>query len=104
MRAGQYAYRDRRNKKRDFRTLWIARINACSPRSRHEVLSTFMGALKPGGLLRSTARYSPTWPSLTRRRYCARGARQRRPRPPLPTASSNFKGRRCLLCFLVRNK
>ena len=28
MRAGQYAYRDRRNKKRDFRALWITRINA----------------------------------------------------------------------------
>ena len=28
MRAGQYAYRDRRNKKRTFRRLWIARINA----------------------------------------------------------------------------
>lgn len=28
MRAGQYAYRDRRTKKRDFRRLWIARINA----------------------------------------------------------------------------
>ena len=28
MRAGQYAYRDRRNKKRVFRRLWIARINA----------------------------------------------------------------------------
>jgi large subunit ribosomal protein L20 len=28
MRAGQYAYRDRRNKKRDFRSLWIVRINA----------------------------------------------------------------------------
>ncbi|HXE19093.1 MAG TPA: 50S ribosomal protein L20 [Castellaniella sp.] len=28
MRAGQYAYRDRRNKKRTFRALWIARINA----------------------------------------------------------------------------
>ncbi len=27
-RAGQYAYRDRRNKKRDFRGLWIQRINA----------------------------------------------------------------------------
>lgn len=26
--AGQYAYRDRRNKKRSFRRLWIARINA----------------------------------------------------------------------------
>lgn len=28
MKAGQYAYRDRRNKKRSFRCLWIARINA----------------------------------------------------------------------------
>ena len=27
-KAGQYAYRDRRNKKREFRRLWIARINA----------------------------------------------------------------------------
>ena len=30
MKAGQYAYRDRRNKKRAFRRLWIARINAGS--------------------------------------------------------------------------
>jgi large subunit ribosomal protein L20 len=30
MRAGQYAYRDRRNKKRVFRALWITRINAAS--------------------------------------------------------------------------
>lgn len=28
IRAGEYAYRDRKNKKRDFRRLWIARINA----------------------------------------------------------------------------
>ena len=28
MKAGQYAYRDRRQKKRDFRSLWIVRINA----------------------------------------------------------------------------
>ncbi|WP_269914937.1 50S ribosomal protein L20 [Acinetobacter sp. HY1485] len=28
IKAGQYAYRDRRNKKRQFRSLWIARINA----------------------------------------------------------------------------
>jgi large subunit ribosomal protein L20 len=30
MKAGQYAYRDRRNKKRVFRALWIARINAAA--------------------------------------------------------------------------
>lgn len=29
-RAGQYAYRDRRVKKRDFRALWIVRINAAA--------------------------------------------------------------------------
>ena len=28
IKAGQYAYRDRRQKKRDFRALWIVRINA----------------------------------------------------------------------------
>lgn len=30
MRAGQYAYRDRRTRKRVFRSLWIARINAAA--------------------------------------------------------------------------
>ena len=30
MRAGQYSYRDRRRKKRDFRALWIVRINAAA--------------------------------------------------------------------------
>jgi len=30
IKAGQYAYRDRRNKKRNFRALWITRINAQS--------------------------------------------------------------------------
>ena len=29
-KAGQYAYRDRRNKKREFRALWITRINAAA--------------------------------------------------------------------------
>ena len=28
IKAGQYAYRDRRRRKRDFRSLWISRINA----------------------------------------------------------------------------
>ena len=45
MRAGQYAYRDRRNRKRDFRALWIARINAAA-REAGMKYSTFMGALK----------------------------------------------------------
>jgi large subunit ribosomal protein L20 len=30
IKAGQYAYRDRRQRKRHFRTLWIARINAAA--------------------------------------------------------------------------
>jgi len=30
IKAGQYAYRDRRNRKRDFRKLWIVRINAAA--------------------------------------------------------------------------
>jgi large subunit ribosomal protein L20 len=30
IKAGQYAYRDRRVRKREFRTLWIARINAAA--------------------------------------------------------------------------
>src|SRR6202050_104855 len=30
IKAGQYAYRDRRTKKREFRALWIARINAAA--------------------------------------------------------------------------
>ena len=45
MRAGQYAYRDRRTKKRVFRNLWIARINAGS-RSHGVTYSKFMAGLK----------------------------------------------------------
>src|ERR1700752_3505625 len=45
MRAGQYAYRDRRQKKRDFRALWIARINA-AVRELGMSYSTFMAGLK----------------------------------------------------------
>ena len=36
MKAGQYAYRDRRNKKREFRALWITRINAAAREHRHD--------------------------------------------------------------------
>ena len=44
MRAGQYAYRDRRNKKRVFRRLWIARINAAA-RSHGINYSRFIAGL-----------------------------------------------------------
>lgn len=44
-KALQYAYRDRRNRKRDFRGLWIQRINA-AVREHDMVYSQFMGGLK----------------------------------------------------------
>ena len=49
MRAGQYAYRDRRNRKRDFRRLWIARINAAA-RLAGMKYSTFMNGLKKAAI------------------------------------------------------
>ena len=45
MKAGQYAYRDRRQKKRQFRSLWIARINAAA-RELGMTYSAFMAGLK----------------------------------------------------------
>jgi large subunit ribosomal protein L20 len=45
MKAGQYAYRDRRNKKRDIRALWIQRINA-AVRELGMSYSAFMAGLK----------------------------------------------------------
>jgi len=44
MKAGQYAYRDRRTKKRVFRSLWIARINA-AVREHGITYSVFMNGL-----------------------------------------------------------
>jgi large subunit ribosomal protein L20 len=44
-RALGYAYRDRRNKKRDFRRLWIARIGAAAKQNGTSY-SKFMGGLK----------------------------------------------------------
>jgi len=48
-KAGQYAYRDRRAKKRDFRKLWIQRINAAA-RLHDMTYSTFMHGLKLSGI------------------------------------------------------
>lgn len=45
MKAGQYAYRDRRQRKRQFRALWIARINAAA-REYGLSYSVFMSGLK----------------------------------------------------------
>ena len=49
MKAGQYAYRDRRNKKRVFRRLWIARINA-GARANGMTYSVFMNGLKKANI------------------------------------------------------
>lgn len=49
MKSGQYAYRDRRQKKRDFRRLWIARINAAA-RQNDISYSRLMHGLKEAGI------------------------------------------------------
>ncbi|MBI2311122.1 MAG: 50S ribosomal protein L20 [Betaproteobacteria bacterium] len=49
MKAGQYAYRDRRVKKREFRALWIARINAAA-RECGLSYSKFMNGLKKAAI------------------------------------------------------
>ncbi len=49
LRAGAYAYRDRRVKKREFRRLWIIRINAAA-RERGLRYSEFIAGLKKAGI------------------------------------------------------
>jgi large subunit ribosomal protein L20 len=49
MKAGQYAYRDRRQRKRQFRALWIARINA-AVREHGLTYSAFMNGLKKAAI------------------------------------------------------
>ena len=48
-KSGQYAYRDRKNRKREFRKLWIARINAAA--RQHDIsYSRLMNGLKLAGI------------------------------------------------------
>jgi large subunit ribosomal protein L20 len=49
MKAGQYAYRDRRTRKRVFRQLWIARINAAA-RGLGITYSKFMAGMKKASI------------------------------------------------------
>jgi large subunit ribosomal protein L20 len=49
MKAGQYAYRDRRTRKRVFRALWIARINAAA-RSHGVTYSRLIAGLKKAAI------------------------------------------------------
>ncbi|QEA39898.1 50S ribosomal protein L20 [Pistricoccus aurantiacus] len=49
IKAGQYAYRDRRQRKRQFRALWIARINAAA-RQNGLSYSRFIAGLRQAGI------------------------------------------------------
>src|SRR5947209_17353714 len=49
LKADQYAYRDRRNRKRDFRRLWITRINAAA-RQNDMTYSQFIHGLALAGI------------------------------------------------------
>ncbi len=48
-RGWQYSYRDRRQRKRDFRRLWIARINAAA-RQHEMTYSSFINGLRTAGV------------------------------------------------------
>lgn len=50
MKSGQYAYIGRKQKKRDFRRLWISRINAAC-RANGTTYSAFMNGLKKAGIM-----------------------------------------------------
>ena len=49
MKSLSYSYRDRKTKKRDFRKLWITRINAAA-RNNGMSYSRFIAGLKQGGI------------------------------------------------------
>src|SRR3990167_9514884 len=49
IKAAQYAFRDRRQRKREFRVLWIARVNAAA-RSHGMSYSAFMNGLKKASI------------------------------------------------------
>jgi large subunit ribosomal protein L20 len=49
IKAAQYAYRDRRQRKREFRAIWITRVNA-GARSHGMSYSTFMNGLKKASI------------------------------------------------------
>ena len=59
MKSLSYAYRDRKQKKREYRKLWIARINAAA-RMNGISYSKFMNALKKL-VLHLTEKFLPIW-------------------------------------------
>ncbi len=80
IKAGQYAYIGRKQKKRQFRALWIVRINAAARQFGLSYSRLMNGLARP--VSRSTARCSPTSPCTTSRRL-VRSQRRRRPVWPL---------------------
>ena len=89
MKADSYAYRDRRNRKRDFRRLWITRINAAA-RQNGMTYGTFMHGLKLAGIeldRKVLADIAVRDPETFRRfaesaREASRGLSRRRQDPP----------------------
>ena len=50
LHAGKYSFAHRRDKKGDFRSLWIVRLNAGVRANGHKSYSTFIAKLKKGGI------------------------------------------------------
>ena len=50
LHAGKYSFDHRKNKKTDFRQLWIVRLNAAVRENGHQSYSTFINKLKKGGI------------------------------------------------------
>lgn len=50
MKAGRYAFAHRKDKKGDFRQLWIVRLNAAVRENGHKSYSTFIAGLKKSGI------------------------------------------------------
>ena len=50
MRAGRYAFAHRKDKKTDFRQLWIVRLNAAVRETGHKSYSAFIGKLKKANI------------------------------------------------------
>src|ERR1700679_1188842 len=87
----QYAYRDRRNKKREFRGLWIQRINAAT-REHGLTYSGLLAGLR-GGAMRWTARCWPPSPTTMPPRLARSSRRCRPPWPDRPARERRSKSR-----------
>jgi len=82
-RGWRYAYRDRKNKKRDFRRLWIVRINAAA-RMHDMSYSVFINGLHAAGIEidRKVVTRRPSWRRPSWRRSPCEPARRRARRLP----------------------